>query len=224
MYFSSIFLIGRMLMKTFAKAFALVGAIWLGASMAQAQQTVDALTQIDKLKTTIQTQIERIKNARDLTDAQLDLARLRIGEQIKRSEEDLALQVEQLERLKEQLQEQKTLADQTVTRMKTDVLTISTTALGNIDDQLNQTANLLDRMRKIREEITGQRDLLQSLDTSVKDPAGSTLEPSVSSPAPETLSTTSLNQEEVIPAVTVSPNTSTPTTKESPAPTPSGGG
>jgi len=101
-------------MKTFAKAFAVVGAIWLGASMAQAQQTVDALTQIDKLKTTIQTQIERIKNARDLTDAQIDLARLRIGEQIKRSEEDLALQVEQLERLKEQLQEQKTLADQTV--------------------------------------------------------------------------------------------------------------
>ena len=86
-------------MKTFAKAFAVVGAIWLGASMAQAQQTVDALTQIDKLKTTIQTQIERIKNARDLTDAQIDLARLRIGEQIKRSEEDLALQVEQLERL-----------------------------------------------------------------------------------------------------------------------------
>ncbi len=211
-------------MKTFAKAFAVVGAIWLGASMAQAQQTLDALTQIDKLKTTIQTQIERIKNARDLTDAQLDLARLRIGEQIKRSEEDLALQVEQLERLREQLQEQKTLADQTVTRMKTDVLTISTTVLGNIDDQLNQTANLLDRMRKIREEITGQRDLLESLDTSVKRATGSTLQPSVSSPAPETISTTSLNQEEVIPAVTVNPSASTPTTQESPAPTPYGGG
>ena len=211
-------------MKTFAKAFAVVGAIWLGASMAQAQQTVDALTQIDKLKTTIQTQIERIKNARDLTDAQLDLARLRIGEQIKRSEEDLALQVEQLERLKEQLQEQKTLADQTVTRMKTDLLTISTTALGNIDDQLNQTANLLERMRKIREEITGQKDLLESLDTSVKGAAVSTLEPSVSSPAPETLSTTSLNQEEVIPSVKVNPSASTPATKESPAPTPSEGG
>ena len=211
-------------MKTFAKAFAVVGAIWLGASMAQAQQTVDALTQIDKLKTTIQTQIERIKNARDLTDAQIDLARLRIGEQIKRSEEDLALQVEQLERLKEQLQEQKTLADQTVTRMKTDLLTISTTALGNIDDQLNQTANLLERMRKIREEITGQKDLLESLDTSVKGAAVSTLEPSVSSPAPETLSTTSLNQEEVIPSVKVNPSASTPATKESPAPTPSGGG
>ncbi|MEI6133997.1 MAG: hypothetical protein WCP72_03410 [Desulfomonile sp.] len=211
-------------MKTFAKAFAVVGAIWLGASMAQAQQTVDALTQIDKLKTTIQTQIERIKNARDLTDAQIDLARLRIGEQIKRSEEDLALQVEQLERLKEQLQEQKTLADQTVTRMKTDLLTISTTALGNIDDQLNQTANLLERMRKIREEITGQKDLLESLDTSVKGAAVSTLEPSVSSPAPETLSTTSLNQEEVIPSVKVNPSASTPATKESPAPTPSEGG
>jgi chromosome segregation ATPase len=222
--FLIIFLIGRMLMKTFAKAFAVVGAIWLGVSMAQAQQTVDTLTQIDKLKTTIQTQIERIKNARDLTDAQLDLARLRIGEQIKRSEEDLALQVEQLERLKEQLQEQKTLADQTVTRMKTDVLTISTTALGNIDDQLNQTANLLDRMRKIREEITGQRDLLESLDTSAKGASGSTLQPSVSSQAPETLSTTSLNQKEVIPAVTVNPSASTPTTQESPAPTPSGGG
>ena len=159
-----------------------------------------------------------------MTDAQIDLARLRIGEQIKRSEEDLALQVEQLERLKEQLQEQKTLADQTVTRMKTDLLTISTTALGNIDDQLNQTANLLERMRKIREEITGQKDLLESLDTSVKGAAVSTLEPSVSSPAPETLSTTSLNQEEVIPSVTVNPSASTPATKESPAPTPSGGG
>jgi hypothetical protein len=132
--------------------------------------------------------------------------------------------VEQLERLKEQLQEQKTLADQTFTRMKTDVLTISTTALGNIDDQLNQTANLLERMRKIREEITGQKGLLESLETSVKAAAVSTPEPSVSSPAPETLSTTSLNQKEVIPAVTVNPSASTPTTQESPAPTPYGGG
>jgi hypothetical protein len=79
-------------------------------------------------------------------------------------------------------------------------------------------------MRKIREEITGQKDLLESLDTSVKGAAVSTLEPSVSSPAPETLSTTSLNQKEVIPAVTVNPSASTPTTQESPAPTPSGGG
>ncbi|MFH0959227.1 MAG: hypothetical protein V1897_11040 [Pseudomonadota bacterium] len=211
-------------MKTFVKAFAVVATIWIGVSMAEAQQTLDALTQIDKLKTTIETQIERIKSARDLTDNQLSLARLRIGEQIERSEQDLALQMEQLERLKEQLQEQKTLADQAATRIKTDVLTISTTALGNIDDQLNQTANLLDRMKKIREEITGQRNLLESMNSAPTAPTGSSSETSVSAIAPEVTSPISLDQESPVPSVTVNPGTTTPTTLDSPTPTTYGGG
>jgi chromosome segregation ATPase len=209
-------------MKTFIKAFVVLGAIWLGAFTAQAQQTLDALTQIDKLKTNIEVQIERIKSARDLTDSQLSLARLRIGEQIERSEQDLALQMEKLERLKEQLQEQQLLADKAVNAMKTDVLTISTTALGNIDEQLKQTINLLEQMKKIREEITGQKNLLESLDTTVAEPSVASLQPSVSPSAMETMAPPTLNREVELPSVTINQGADFPTTQGFPTTTPPG--
>jgi guanyl-specific ribonuclease Sa len=209
-------------MKTFIKAFVVLGAIWLGAFTAQAQQTLDALTQIDKLKTTIEVQIERIKSTRDLTDSKLSLARLRIGEQIERSEQDLGLQMEQLERLKEQLQEQQMLADKAVNVMKTDVLSISTTALGNIDEQLKQTINLLEQMKKIREEITGQKNLLESLDTTVAAPSVASLQPSVSPSALETMPPPTLNQEAELTSVTINQGADFPTTQGSPTPTPPG--
>lgn len=209
-------------MKTIAKAFAVLVTVWLSVSNAQAQQSLDALTQIDKLKTNIEKQIERIKATRDLTDSQLSLARLRIGEQIRRSEEDLALQVEQLQRLREQLQEQRAVADQTVTRMKNDVQKITTAALENVEDQLNQTANLVERMKRIREEMTGEKNLAVTPDTSEKVVDQSPYEIAVSAPSITTSTPATIDNQEVVPAITVSPGPSIPETPSSSPPT--GGG
>jgi DNA repair exonuclease SbcCD ATPase subunit len=209
-------------MKTFAIAFAVLVTVWFSVSNSEAQQSLDALTQIDKLKTNIEKQIERIKATRDLTDSQLSLARLRIGEQIRRSEEDLALQVEQLQRLREQLQEQRTVADQTVTRMKNDVLNISTSALENVEDQLKQTANLLERMKRIREEMTGEKNLVLTPETSEKGVDQSLYEPAVSTPSIPTWTPATNDDQNVVPSITVSPGPSVPETPSASPPT--GGG
>lgn len=188
-------------MKTLIKAFAVLLGIWLGSPMGYAQQASDVLARIQSLKTEIQKQIERIKTSRDSTDSQLTLARLRIGEQIRRSEEDLTVQLEGLQRLRDQIKEQTGQAEQTVTRMKTDLSTLSTTALSDIETQLSQTIDLLDRMKRIREEVTGETD----------------------SGFPVVIARTDTTLAPTTPSVTPDPEPAT-TPVVDPAPVPSGGG
>jgi predicted component of type VI protein secretion system len=215
-------LIGRMLMKTLIKAFAVLLGICLGSSIGYAQQASDVLTRIQSLKTEIQTQIERIKTYRGSTDNQLSLARLRIGEQIRRSEQDLAVQLERLQRLRDQMKEQTGQAEQTVTRMKTDLSTLSTTALSDIETQLSQTIDLLSRMRRIREEVTGETDsgapvVITGTDTTLAST------PPLVTPDPEPAITPAVVPASSPPSATPDPEPVT-TPAVAPAPTPSGGG
>lgn len=189
-------------MKTLIKAFAALLGIWLGSSIGYAQQASDVLARIQSLKTEIQKQIEKIKTSRDSTDSQLTLARLRIGEQIRRSEEDLAVQLEGLQRLRDQIKEQTGQAEQTVTRMKTDLSTLSTSALSDIETQLSQTIDLLNRMKRIREEVTGETD------------AGS----------PVVIARTDTTLDPTPPSVTPNSEPATPPAVAPPGPAPSGGG
>ncbi len=203
-------------MKPLMKAFTVLLGIWIWTSVAHAQSAPDLLTQINNLKTSIEAQIERIKASRNSTDNQLSLARLRIGEQIRQSEEDLAIQMEQLQRLRDQLQDQKSQADQTVSRMQNDLSTISTTALSNIADQLSQTNDLLNRMRTTYEQVTGETDPTSPLTVAVTNPNLTTIQPSTSLPN----TTQSDPAPTIAPMITLQPDTSQPdTTQSDPAPT-----
>jgi len=201
-------MIGRMLMKIPYQAFAVLLALWMSASMAHPQTSSDALTRINSLKTAIDTQIERIKTTRDSTDDQISLARLRVGEQIRKSQEDLAVQMEVLQRLREQLEEQKSQAEQSVARMNNDLSTLSTTAFSAIEEQISKTNDLIGRMEKIRQEVSGE-----SSTTSLAAPSASS-NPGASSSTG--VSTTATNQE-VPNQTTYSPITVTVTPNPQPA-------
>jgi hypothetical protein len=202
------FMIGRMLMKIPYQAFAVLLGLWMGASMAHSQTTSDALTRINSLKTAIDTQIERIKTTRDSTDGQISLARLRVGEQIRKSQEDLAVQMELLQRLREQLEEQKAQTEQSVARMNNDLSTLSTTAFSAIEEQISKTNDLIGRMEKIRQEVSGESSTTSLAAPSASSNPGAYLSTGVS---------TSATNQEVPNQSTYSPITVTVTPNPQPA-------
>ncbi|MCL5126652.1 MAG: hypothetical protein M1511_19590 [Deltaproteobacteria bacterium] len=145
-------------MKSPTKVFAAVIGILVGASIANGQSSTDMMNQISNLNTSIQGQIEQIKAARSSTNSQLTLARLRIGQQIMNSEQDLALQMERLQQLKNNLQQQKDHLNQTVSGIQTNLSTTSANSISNIEDQLSQTSDLLNQLRQSYEQFTGEPD------------------------------------------------------------------
>jgi len=201
-------MIGRMLMKIPYQAFAVLLGLWMGASMAHSQTTSDALTRINSLKTAIDTQIERIKTTRDSSDGQISLARLRVGEQIRKSQEDLSVQMELLQRLREQLEEQKAQAEQSVARMNNDLSTLSTTAFSAIEEQISKTNDLIGRMEKIRQEVSGESSTTSLAAPSASSNPGASLSTGVS---------TSATNQEVPNQSTYSPITVTVTPNPQPA-------
>jgi hypothetical protein len=195
-------------MKIPYQAFAVLLGLWMGASMAHSQTTSDALTRINSLKTAIDTQIERIKTTRDSSDGQISLARLRVGEQIRKSQEDLSVQMELLQRLREQLEEQKAQAEQSVARMNNDLSTLSTTAFSAIEEQISKTNDLIGRMEKIRQEVSGESSTTSLAAPSASSNPGASLSTGVS---------TSATNQEVPNQSTYSPITVTVTPNPQPA-------
>lgn len=114
---------------------------------------VDLETKIAVLREQIERQIEIIKEAREKADTSMSLAAIRVAEQLIRSEEELAAQVEMLDRLREQLRDQVDVAEETMAGMKKDWAQMLSQAAAQIDAQIKQTNSVIDRMRQIRESV-----------------------------------------------------------------------
>ncbi len=239
-------------MKSPTKVFAAVIGILVGASIANGQSSTDMMNQISNLNTSIQGQIEQIKAARSSTNSQLTLARLRIGQQIMNSEQDLALQMERLQQLKNNLQQQKDHLNQTVSGIQTNLSTTSANSISNIEDQLSQTSDLLNQLRQSYEQFTGEPDPTSLLTLGNTTASGqsslSSMTPSFgpssstsTSSSPDQISTmvntsTTMNQPApslpdlsiqtptAQPTATTTPSESTTSTAPAISPTPTSGG
>ena len=107
-------------MKTILWIAMILAATALSCMAAQSCDTMCMDSTISQMKEDLQIQVERIRRARDTADSQMTLARLRIAEQLRRSEEDLSRQIESLERYREQLADQRGENDQAVSEMQQD--------------------------------------------------------------------------------------------------------
>lgn len=114
---------------------------------------VDLEAKITVLREQIERQIEIIKEAREKADTSMSLAAIRVAEQLIRSEEELAAQVEMLDRLREQLRDQVDVAQEAMAGMKQDWAQMLSQAAAQIDAQIKQTNSVIDRMRQIRESV-----------------------------------------------------------------------
>lgn len=105
------------------------------------------------LQEQITLQLERIRVAREKADNQMSLARIRIDEQLRRSGEDLAVQIEALERLREQLGEKTRQTEQNISLWKEESAHLFSGALTDIASQINQTNELIGRLNTIRNQV-----------------------------------------------------------------------
>jgi hypothetical protein len=147
-------------MKTILLLCLILAAIATASTAAQAAGTTGIDSTISLMKQDLQIQVERIRRARETASSEMTLARIRIAEQLRRSEEDLSRQIESLERFREQMADQKGETDQAVVRMQKDWKQFIQQAFSDLDSQLRETNSLITQMETLRDRFDVDPDEL----------------------------------------------------------------
>ena len=125
-------------------AFTIIGSSASAADFAAADLKMDAIKQ------TLELQLERIRNAREKADTQMSLARMRIAERLRLSSEEMARQLEVLQRLREQLSEGTGDSQQAIDQLRSNWAGLLDTAFAEINSQVSQTNDLISQMEALR--------------------------------------------------------------------------
>jgi len=128
-----------------------VGVFASGEARAFDSLRVDA--RITQLQNSLENQIDRLKLAREQAGTEMSLARIRVAEELRRSQENLQIQVEALARLKEQLSEQGASSSEALDQLKSDWSQRLGSDFSSIETQLAQTNDLISRMESLRQSF-----------------------------------------------------------------------
>jgi len=115
-------------------------------------QSSDIEIKIHQAQQRIDAQMEKIKLAREQADTEMTLAKMRIGEQLRRSQEDLARQMETLERLKEKLAEQKVGTESAIQAIRSNWSGMNK-AFTDVESGIQNTNSLLSKMQNVRDDL-----------------------------------------------------------------------
>lgn len=129
---------------------------------------------IEQLRTQIESQIEKIRAAREQADSTMAVEQVRVVEQLVRSEEDLTRQIEALQQFREHLRDQMRESQAEVKQVAKDWNTLFGKAFAEIDEQIVATRNMLKRVSAVKEQITG--DCLEGSCREKKEPPSSPTE------------------------------------------------
>ncbi len=140
-------------MKGIAVTGSILLIVALAATLSGASDTVSLGGEISLIKDQIDSQIERIKRARDEAETKMTLARLRVTEQLRISEENLAIQVEKLNRFEESLRDQIAETVEAMARTRQQRREMMRSIAAEVRSQIRGTNDLISRMRKIREQV-----------------------------------------------------------------------
>ena len=201
-------------MKTILLLSLILAAIATASTAAQASGTTGIDSTISQMKQDLQIQVERIRRARETASSEMTLARIRIAEQLRRSEEDLSRQIESLERFREQMADQKGETDQAVVRMQKDWKQFIQQAFSDLDSQLRETNSLITQMETLRDRFDVDPDELplptkeQIMIPSAPQPPAN---PQPVTPTPTVTQTPPANPEPATPTPTVPSATPTST-------------
>ena len=201
-------------MKTILLLSLILAAIATASTAAQASGTTGIDSTISQMKQDLQIQVERIRRARETASSEMTLARIRIAEQLRRSEEDLSRQIESLERFREQMADQKGETDQAVVRMQKDWKQFIQQAFSDLDSQLRETNSLITQMEALRDRFDVDPDELpqptkeQIMTPSAPQPPAN---PQPVTPTPTVTQTPPANPEPATPTPTVTSTTPTST-------------
>jgi hypothetical protein len=125
----------------------------LAASQSDAADITSLDAKIRQIRESIELQIERIKGAREKSDTEMNLARIRLSEQLRRSQEDLYRQLAALERFREQLGAQIAEANGIMNDYQKNWKSIMEQALADMEAQVHDTNALMEQMEAVRNNL-----------------------------------------------------------------------
>jgi len=135
----------KLLIACLVIAFAIITVL---PSAASDSESIDS--SIGRIESQVEAQLEKIRRAREMADSRMSLARLRVEEQLRVAEEDLAAQAERLEMFREQLQGRIEETDRAMARMTTDWRQSMARAHERIRAQIRETNRLMGRLNELR--------------------------------------------------------------------------
>jgi len=135
----------------FCLVFALSSISLPEAQSASSSSNLEA--QILLLREKVSLQVEKVRRSREQADDQMALARIRIADQLSRAEESLLVQIELLDRLREQLHEQVTETDSTIEQLKSDRSLVLDKAIIEVEEQIGQTNSLIEQTRILKDSF-----------------------------------------------------------------------
>lgn len=108
---------------------------------------------IEQLRAQIESQIEKIRAAREQADSTVAVGQVRAVEQLVRSEEDLSRQIESLQQFRDQLRDQMRESQAEVHQVAKDWNSLFRQAFADIDAQLLETRGMLNRVNDVKRQV-----------------------------------------------------------------------
>ncbi|AFM24194.1 hypothetical protein [Desulfomonile tiedjei] len=128
--------------------------VFAGTSVFAQQSGVE--NRIQDTKTQIEAQIEKIREAREKAENEVVLAKIRVGEQLRRSEEELKRQLEVLDRFRDKLSDEKYETNQAVVAVQRDWSDLVQKACSDIEAQIDTTNSLISDLQGMRKQMDGE--------------------------------------------------------------------
>ncbi|MDQ7781915.1 MAG: hypothetical protein RDU20_03485 [Desulfomonilaceae bacterium] len=140
-------------MKHFVTLLLLIMTAAIVQPVPAVSQTASIAAALQQVEAQLQTQLERIKHAREAADQSTSLAKMRIARELLRSEAEMERQIEILERLKEQMQDQTGDSPSSLAGIRDAWNSALQSAISGLAQQIQSTAQLLSRMESFREKV-----------------------------------------------------------------------
>ncbi len=130
--------------------------LWVFAGTLAFAQQSGVENRIQDTKTQIEAQIEKIREAREKAENEVVLAKIRVGEQLRKSEDELKRQLEVLDRFRDKLSDEKYEANQAVVAVQREWSDLVQKACSDIEAQIDTTNSLISDLQGMRKQIDGE--------------------------------------------------------------------
>lgn len=138
----------------FSRPLLIVIVCAIGVAHGQSSQPTAIDANLWALKDKIESQIEKIKLAKTEAENDMELARLRMGEQLRRSEEKLALQIERLNQYQQTMNGQLDETTQALSKANEELHGLVQSVASQVNSHVDSVNSLIKRMRRTRKGIS----------------------------------------------------------------------
>lgn len=143
-------------MRLFLRVWLIILVCAVGVANGQSSTDTAIDAKLWNLKEKIEAQLEKIKLAKMEAQSAMDLSKLRLEEQSRRWEEKLLLQIEKLNQYQESMKEQLDETSKALAQANSDLNSLVSTMNSEVNDQIFGANNLISKLRKARNKITGE--------------------------------------------------------------------